>query len=162
MLTTYDFLEHLHRRPAGDASIVVVFMASFRPIGESVGIPGVAAAARHLTMFLEQSIPEGAEFADLTDWTYALFLPGASPGEAGEFAEGLVRVAAARTFDMGFGEQEPLYLTVGVAALPGGLEAPSVILAAARLAEADQGRYPDEWRYPVVLPDQIEMADRLN
>jgi GGDEF domain-containing protein len=144
MLRERRFQNEFGGRAEPKGWLAVITLATFKPIGDSYGIPAVERAADHLGELIAAATPQGA-LAGRISWTkFGVFLPGATV----ESALDLLREVRTVEDDL---EWEPgLWLeiraAVGAVKAVGGDSDAELIAAATRLADWDMTRFPAEWQ----------------
>ncbi len=152
MLTPRSFREAIEAR--GEPGMVVVFfLASFKPISEFFGIPGVERAGRHVSELTATRAAPEAIVASLSWLSTGVFLPAAGPSEVATFITALTSEVESDDLEIKPGEWAEVRLAVGRAEFKPGANAAEVLEAAANLAEKDEARFPEEWHYPVLIAD---------
>ena len=155
MLGLDNFYELFATQEGVPGVLIACFLASFKPIGEKFGIPGVDEASNCAASLLQRVAPDGALVGYLSWLTGAVFLPYGTWDQAHEFVRRLHGAASDDDLELAGGDWAEIRFAVGAADVrgdePHGRDA---IETAARQAERDQRRYPAEWSYPVVLLDE--------
>ncbi len=136
-------------------TLVVVFFVTFQPSAQRFGIPGVISAAEYLADLVRNVAPPGALVGDLSGLTMAVFLASSCDVDVSSFVASLLDASVQQDAEIEPGEWAEIRVAVGVVHVTGDDSDPRAIIEeAARRAEADQARFPKEWRYPVLVADE--------
>jgi PleD family two-component response regulator len=82
-----------------------------------------------------------------------IFLPGTGRSTAASLVEALISRVESENLELKPSEWAELRLAVGLAEFSPGANAAEILQEAASLAESDEARFPDEWRYPVLIAE---------
>lgn len=139
------------RHQAG--TLVVVFLVTYKPISQVFGIPGVERAGRQVYDVIAEASPSDAIVGSLSWLSVGIFLPRTRDVDEGVIIRQLVDRVESDDLEIESGERAELRLAVGRARFDRGADAADVLQEAASLAESDEARFPDDWRYPVLIAD---------
>jgi GGDEF domain-containing protein len=148
-----EFIQVFRERSGEPGELIVVFLATFKPIS-IYGIPAVFSASAYLANMIINIAPPQAFIGRVNAFTTGLFLPGKSRDQADEFVALLRRTAAENDLELEPGEWVEIRVAVGIADVTG-RESDSLepIREAVRGAEADQARFPPEWKRSITIFD---------
>ena len=152
VLTPRAFLDAIGARNKKGA-LVVLFLATFKPISRVFGIPGAELAGKHVHDVVTKLSPPDAIVGSLSWLGIGIFLPGTRGSAAASLVEALISRIESEDLEIRPGEWAELRLAVGLAEFSPGANAAEILQEAASLAESDEARFPDEWRYPVLIAD---------
>lgn len=154
MLSLPSFSSLLRAGTKGPGWVIVVFLATFQPIGKRFGIPGVQQAAIHLSELVTNLAPEGALVGSVSDLTTGVFVPQVASASIDSYVTSIRMAAAADDLELEAGEWAEIRVAVGVMPISSGeFDAREVTIEAARKAETDLAKFPQEWAYPIVVFD---------
>jgi GGDEF domain-containing protein len=157
------FLDESHRVDH-PGTLLVIFLATFEPIGRNLGIPAVIRSAEYLTQLIHDLAPRGAFVGELTEITTGVFLPNSGLDEAASFMTSLREATFKEDlfispedfgkFYDGDGKWAEIRVAAGAITVPSGtFDRRQLLEEARRHAEEDLRRYPEEWKYPITIFD---------
>jgi GGDEF domain-containing protein len=152
VLTPRAFLDAIDARDQS-GTVVVLFLATFKPISRVFGVPGAELAGKHIHDVMARLSPPDALVGLLSWLATGIFLPGTQRSAAASLVEALISRVESEDLEIEPGEWAELRLAVGLAEFSPGADVAEVLQEAARLAESDEARFPEEWRYPVLVAD---------
>jgi GGDEF domain-containing protein len=146
------FASVLEDRGTEPGTLLVIFLATFRPIGSQLGIPAVIRASAELARRVKQLAPPGSLVGSLSAWTTGVFVPGRDPAVITNFVAALVHINEHHDLEIEAGGWVEIRAAVGAVPITGtDNDARALLTEAARRATADLGRFPDDWQYPIVI-----------
>jgi GGDEF domain-containing protein len=152
VLAPRAFTETIDNRHEAGA-LIVFFLASFKPISTVFGIPGAKLAGERVSDVVARLSPSDAIVGSLSWLSTGVFLPGARTVDAKSLVARVTNQVESEDLEIQPAEWAELRLAVGLAAFNPEANATAVLQEAANLAELDQAKFPEEWRYPVVIAD---------
>src|SRR5438874_13537415 len=124
MLDLPDFVDSFQEEPGRAGSLAVIFLATFSPIGDAIGIPAVQLAGEHLGRLVLGSAPKNASVGDISDVTFGVFLPGSTLAGVADLVRSLRAACIEEDLEVAPGLWAEIRPAIGGVHVPGDAPAP--------------------------------------